>query len=463
MLPAFTRRPRVAFVAAALVGCVWLNQGPSLRRYDALVQRARHGGSMALRAWLPFAFAYRRSADEELYFATTNAIRGAPFDRGLLIAKRGETSAAFTRFPASDGHWHMPYTEVPLEYPALVLPFILLPALATRTFGTFAMGFGALMAALLLAAIALVDRCGTDVDSERAARWWLAGALFLAQGGLLIQRLDAIPTLFLAVAFWAAVRRKPLWMGLGVGLAAAAKIAPLVVLFPMMAADRSAWKTPRALALLGGGLALGLGGGLLPMVLASPAGFANFIAYHVARGLHIESTYGAVLSVIALLRGHAEGATLSYGSFNVQGSAASFWAAASTPILAASLATLTAWLCFRPAPSTEAERVESLACASLAGILCVWLFGKVFSPQYMMWAIPFVLVISARRVALSLLCAMAISQIYLRGFYDQVADMRALGVFALAVRLAVLVALATYVIRAIPQGKSSGARFEGAP
>jgi hypothetical protein len=69
------RNPRFAFAAAAFIGCVWLNQGPSIRRFGELTMEAP--GRPLLRAWLPLAFAYRRSADEELYFAAANAIRGA--------------------------------------------------------------------------------------------------------------------------------------------------------------------------------------------------------------------------------------------------------------------------------------------------------------------------------------------------------------------------------------------------
>src|SRR5258708_15440083 len=88
MASRFGRNPRVACVAAATIALVWINQGPSFGRYEELANEAKSGAHPLLRAWMPLAFAYRRSADEELYFAIANAIRGAPFDRHLLLAKR---------------------------------------------------------------------------------------------------------------------------------------------------------------------------------------------------------------------------------------------------------------------------------------------------------------------------------------------------------------------------------------
>jgi hypothetical protein len=463
---AFTRSPRVAFVAAALTGLVWLNQGPSSQRYDALTSTRAAERGVALRAWLPLAFAYRRAVDEELYYATANAIRGLPFDRAMLAARRGSVPEDFRRLPPSDGRWHVPYTEVPFEYPALVLPFVLLPAFVSPTFEVFAIVSGALMAALILASIAIALRARETPDPDRAVAWWIGAALLVAQGGLAIQRVDAVPTAFLAVALWAGARRKASAMGLGVGLAAASKVTPIFALLPMMAADREAWRTPAALRRMAGGVVAGLSAGFVPMLLASPEAIASFFGYHGARGLQIESTYGTVAALAQLMAGHGTGAmraTLSFGSYNVDGDASRWWAAASTPILALSVLLWSAWIARRPAPATQDERAGAIACAGLGALLCVWLFGKVFSPQYMTWAIPFAATIPARRVAGALVAAMAIAQTYLRGFYDHVVDMRPDGVLALVARLAALVLLAIYVVRAFPLARPQRPPDESLP
>jgi hypothetical protein len=349
---------------------------------------------------------------------------------------------------------------VPLEYPPLVLPFIALPVAMSSTFGAFAVCFGVLMAALLLVAVRLaVCADPRPTPQGRASQWWLAAGLFLAQGGLLVQRVDAVPTLFLAIALWAVVRRQPLLFGLGVGLAAAAKVVPVLALLPLMAADRRTFASRQAVAKVATGLALGLGVGFVPMVAVSPSAFMSFLEYHRARGLHVESTYGAIVSLIQLVSGDARGSTLSFGSFNLAGATADALASASTPILVLSVLALTVWLARMDAPETEAARRNRIGCAGLAAISFIWLFGKVFSPQYMTWAIPFAVVVSDRRIPVLLILTMAITQTYLRGFYDQVVAMRPLGVVSLEVRLAVLVAMTVLVVRALSGPKAN--RVEG--
>jgi hypothetical protein len=422
-----------------------------MARYEELTVEAP--GHFLLRAWLPFAFAYRRSSDEELYFATANAVRGVPYDEHIVLFKRGTTSPAFEHFPPPDGHWHWPYSEVPLEYPALVLPFVLLPAVLASTFGAFALSFGALMGALLLLSVALAVHADPRASPEARARgWWLAAALFLSQGGLLVQRVDAVAAVFLGLALWAATRRKPMLLGLAVALAAGVKIVPIVVLLPLMAADRATFSSRRSIARVSAGVALGLAVTFLPMIALSPSAFASFIEYHRARGLHIESSYGAIVSLVELASGDPQGSALSFGSYNLRGATADALAAVSTPLLVLSVLVLTVWLARLGAPESEPEsenfRRNRIASAGLAALTFVWLFGKVFSPQYMTWAIPFAVVAFDRRIPALLMAAMAVSQIYLRGFYDYVVAMRPLGVLALEARLVVLAVMTFLVLRA---------------
>jgi hypothetical protein len=456
MLRAVTN-PRRAFLVAAFVACLWCNQGPSARRYESLVAASAqdpsaHPFACLVRAWLPVAFLYRRSADEELYFAVANAIRGAPYDREVLLLKRGESSPAFRRMPDADGHFHMPYAEVPFEYPALVLPFILLPAALAPSFDAFALLFGALMGALLLLALHLaIASVPTRGSAERAAMWMGGAALILAQGGLAIQRLDAIATLFLALALWAGTRRKPALLGLAIALAAAVKVTPLLVLVPLCAALPETWRTRRAALAVLAGTTSGLALGFLPMWLVTPRGFGEFLAYHTARGLQVESTYGTILAVAQSIAGAPSAATLSFGSYNLGGPLAAFFAHASSWILLATTACFAVHVARAATrgPAVDERAWPLLAMAALGGAVCIWLFGKVFSPQYLTWGIPLAVGLAPRRIPIALGAAMAVAQLYLRGFYDHVVEMRPLGVAALVLRTATLVVLAVALWQAI--------------
>lgn len=93
---------------------------------------------------------------------------------------------------------------------------------------------------------------------------------------------------------------------------------------------------------------------------------------------------------------------------------------------------------------------ERLVLAALATLMALWLGGKVFSPQYLTWAIPLAVAMPGRgwrRVALALGVVLVLSQVYLRGFYDHVYNQWPAGVLTMVVRLAVLVALFVVVVR----------------
>jgi hypothetical protein len=91
------------------------------------------------------------------------------------------------------------------------------------------------------------------------------------------------------------------------------------------------------------------------------------------------------------------------------------------------------WLTLR-----ASKRRPRPATAALTACIALWLTGKVFSPQYMTWAIPLVLAVPGRRLAWALVLAMGLSQLYLRGYYDLVAQGAVIGVLSVAVRQAIL-------------------------
>src|SRR5579862_23763 len=147
------RSALVPFVVSCLLGIGWLNQGWSSARVDAIVS-ANEADPVAHPLGLVryvLLNLYERSGDEEIYFAVASAIRGLPYDHVRLSSRGQDTPASFARTPAEDGHWHRPYTEVPIEYPIAMIPLILLPSfVAGATFDAYAFAFGALMAVLLL-------------------------------------------------------------------------------------------------------------------------------------------------------------------------------------------------------------------------------------------------------------------------------------------------------------------------
>jgi hypothetical protein len=292
------------------------------------------------------------------------------------------------------------------------------------------------------------------------ARWWLAAGLLLAQGALTIQRLDPLVALTMIAMVHGAVRRRPVETGLWAGLAGACKIVPLLVVPAIVIADWSFWRT--RLVTLGTWIAAGLAIGFGPMFLASSTAIVDLVRYHGVRGLQVESTLGAFVGAARIALGTTRAATVSYGSFNVDGAFPDALARLALPMALAGIAALCAfsWRERAELPrrderaelprDAESDRIERIACAAVAATIVLWVTGKVFSPQYLTWGIPLVLAIPGRRGVIACwlaVAAMALTQLYYRGFYDLVFEQRPVGVATVLARQAILVGLLVFVAR----------------
>jgi len=239
----------------------------------------------------------------------------------------------------------------------------------------------------------------------------------------------------------------------------------VLLVAPLVAVDWAFWRQRRNAARGAAGFAVALGLAMAPMVFP-PDGIRDVLRYHGERGLQIESTWGVLIAAWRLVTGTAAPTRQTFGSYNLDGGAASLFAAASTFATLVAIGAIAAWLARAPAPVDERARRERIALALLMSLVALWLTTKVFSPQYMTWALPIVLAVPGalgRRIAWLLGTAMVVTQVYLRGYYDYVTDLRPLGVVSLVARLAILVALAWVLARALarPAGASAAAS-EGA-
>lgn len=457
------------FAAFVFVAFVWVNQGIGAGDWNAFKERVveAHTASTAERLWYPFAFLYRRSLDEAIYWSTSGAVLGRSYDPAVL--DRGAAPESFSRpLPVADGHLHLPYVEVPFEYPPPALLVTVPLRLVADTFLAYGYAFGVLMALALAASVALalrVARTPIAAAWREDRRWWAASLLVLAHGGIAVQRLDAVLAVLLAGVAWAALERRTTALGVFLGLAAATKLLP-VLFFPLViAADRAFFREPKrmvqvaAIAFLTGSVAMA------PMALGG--GFLEVLRFHGQRGLHVESLLGSLYGAVMALAGSRQVATHDFGSMNFHGPGSALLAQLATPLMLAGVAYVTVTTYRSPRGESLRERAACLSCAMLALATVLWLTGKVFSPQYMTWGIPLALAIPGARartpIAL-LFAALLLSQIYLRGYYDHVFEQRVAGIVTLLARQAVLVALFVTLVRELRSDarEASGALREAA-
>jgi hypothetical protein len=148
---------------------------------------------------------------------------------------------------------------------------------------------------------------------------------------------------------------------------------------------------PRAAAVWTAGVAAVLAAIFLPFTVLGPGGVAHSFHAQLARPLQLESLGSAVLIAVHHLAGTTLHVTGSFGSQNVTGTGTRAVELVTT--IAGVLALVTVWVLFTRGPATGAR----LATHSAAAIAALLAFGKVFSPQFVIWLVPFVLLVGGLR------------------------------------------------------------------
>jgi hypothetical protein len=293
----------------------------------------------------------------------------------------------------------VPYRDFRVEYPPAALPVFLLPALGD---GDYRSGFEGLMAGLGVALVLLVFATGSPL----AAFFVAVSPLLL--GSVVLTRFDFWPAVLTAAAL-ALLLAGRFRFGLGVlGLAATAKIYP-AILAPIAFAH--VWRTRgRREAIVCGGVFVGVVAAIvLPFAVLSPGGVWDSFWGQAGRPLQIESLGAGLL----LAAHHAFGLDLtmesSHGSQNLAGGAADTLAVLSTALQIA--AVVAVWIWYARGPASGERLVRACAAAVCAFVA----FGKVLSPQFLIWLIPLVPLVRGRRGLLAsgvLAAALVLTQLW---------------------------------------------------
>jgi hypothetical protein len=342
-------------------------------------------------------------------------------------------------------HGKLPYRDFALEYPPGALPMFALPGLVShggknqdvrpgfrRTFETLMWICGA----LALIAMALTLRV---IGGALWAPLLFAALAPLALGTVILSRFDLWPAALAAGALASLVSRRFRLGHVLLGLGAAAKFYPGVLL-PLAVAYT--WKRRgRREAIVC--LALGVGAFALvvvPFLALAPHGVWHSVRVQLERPLQVESIGAAFLLVAHNVFGFALAGETSHGSQNVAGGAAHVASILSSVVQAGVLVWI--WWAFARSPATAAGLVRSSAAAVCAFVA----FGKVLSPQFLLWLIPIVPLVRGRRglwASALLLAALVLTQIWFPFRYFRLAlDFEPGLSWVLLARDVVLVALA---------------------
>jgi uncharacterized membrane protein len=275
-------------------------------------------------------------------------------DIPLLYSSRGLADGAF------------PYALQPgegqqvLEYPVLTGFFTYLAAGLTRLLDGDAVTFFAVtvvaMSALLAWTIASTAR---TVPRRPWDGLMVAAAPVVALAGFINWDLLAVALSAASLAAWS--RRRPVWAGALLGLAAAAKFYPLALIGPLalLCARRGRWRE------LGTFVGAALGAWLVvnvPVMLTNFPAWSQFYTFSRERGMD----FGSVWYALSLM-----GVTVAPDALNGLVTGTLLVACAGVGVLI-----------------LLAPRPPRLASVSLLVVGVFALTNKVYSPQYVLWLLP---------------------------------------------------------------------------
>ncbi len=337
---------------------------------------------------------------------------------------------------------HIPYRDFPLEYPPLALVPFLFPRLLSVGQPIAVADYYGLFLCLnvvlsLLTALCVAAICSTvgqvanlpglqgqvgNLPHGGGRRGPVAavaiyGLLAVVSAPVLGWRYDAFPALLTALGLLAVVRQRPALAGLCLGLGTVAKIYPMVLLgffgaYYLAAGERRALLRMVCASVAVAALVM------LPFRLAAPDQWLSFLAYHRERGFEIGSSVAGALMLAGDLGLTPVTTVHNYGARHVVSPLASAllpWTAPALVLAVGGVLLLYLERFGKERDSAGTVSLQSLASGTVVVLLVFIIVNKVFSPQYIVWLIPFVPLLTGRGIAVFL--AIAALTIYVYPFH----------------------------------------------
>jgi hypothetical protein len=326
-------------------------------------------------------------------------------DGGLFRAARFRDVHIYQGYAEKLLHGALPYRDVFVEYPPGAFAVFLPPA----AFGAphYNAAFKSLMALCGVATIMLVALVLAEIGASRRGLLLSVGLLAVAPvalGPISLNTYDAWPAFLTVLALYLFLRGLDLPAGLVLGVAVSAKVYPLV-LVPLAGVYVWRRRGSRRVALTLGVFAVALAAVVLPFAAYDLNGVVSGFRSQAERGLQIESL-GASLLLAADKLGLYDAQvvrTTGVAGRNLTGSTAD--GVATATLVVEALSVVLVWFVYARARDARGRLPVAFA-AAVAGFLA---FTKVFSPQYLVWLVPLVVIaggwLSVALTAVSLVLA----------------------------------------------------------
>ena len=327
----------------------------------------------------------------------------------LWYASAGEIvdTPGYETYADSIASGKVPYRDFSVEYPPGALLPMLAPKVTARNgdFGAYGHSFEKWMAGAGVLMVLIVTLCTS------ASRVLLVAVSPLLIGNLVLSRFDLWVAALSVGALAALLRERRTTSAVVLGAAIATKLYPAV-----LAPIALVWIWRRhsrrdALVWLGQVIAA-CAVVFLPFAIVAPGGLEHSFTSQLDRPLQIESLGGAALIAVH----QAFGTRLhvfTTMSQNLGGPGTRAAAVVSSVLQVAAL--VFAWVAYARGPQTR-ERLVRYAAAAVVAFIA---FGKVLSPQYLVWLIPLVPLVRSRVAQLLFVAGLVLTQVEFPARYWQ--------------------------------------------
>jgi uncharacterized membrane protein len=290
-------------------------------------------------------------------------------------------------------HGSYPYRDFAVEYPPFSLIFFIIPRLFAPTWTIYSIIYQTQVVLFDLLGLWLIY----DIARRLGQTPWKMITIYtlgiLAIGPVIGQQYDIFPAVMtlLAVYFFWREKTKSAWLFLALGTMTKlfpAIIAPVFVIsYVCNRQYKQLWTgliTYTVVCLVV----------LMPFLVTSPGSLMSIYDYHAKRGIQLESTYSSFLMLATKLGIVKAYPAFGFGAWNIVGSVEDILAKLSTVFVFLFL--LITYSIFYYRNKACKVNIYNLGSNSLVTILIVLITGKVLSPQYLIWLIPLLPLVSGR-------------------------------------------------------------------
>ena len=335
-------------------------------------------------------------------------------------------------------HGLQPYRDFHVEYPPLAVPLFVLPG-HTGSLAQYTSWFSYLMFLFALAMTAVTGAAAAVLWPTGRRAYAVVALLALATaatGAILENRYDIVVALVIAFFTLFLIQRQLLAAAFALGIGFALKLTPLALLPLVLLFVARPRRALGPLAMFTVAAALPF----VPYLISSPRGIWYVFDYHLQRPLQVESVLATPLMVGRALHISSGHWVYSHGSHAIAAPGAHLLATLSGPLTLAALAATYAVIVRRRALLRAAPHVAPLAV--LAVILTIMAFGKVLSPQYVIWMLPVVALVGVqdRVLAVLALATLVLTQVEFPARYGDLLAFDPATVLVVAARNLLLLA-----------------------